>query len=101
MYPKAFQNEITSLGRKGCETFVAWSQTIFFFPNKSYKNQLIKLNDNNTLSDSDFNETKVIIIHDFHNTFNSLINKVIPSTYIRNHDVNVIKGERRLRSSFQ
>lgn len=75
--------------------FNPWSSTKFLLVNRNVSNRLIELNDYSSLSWSMFDRTlpTKVIIHGFLNSDESSMNKAISDAYIRNHDVNVIKGE--------
>lgn len=74
--------------------FNPWKETKFLLMNRNVTNRLVKLNDYSSLRWSMFDETlpTKVIIHGFLNSKKSHISTAIPDAYIRNHDVNVIKG---------
>lgn len=80
----------------------ARNDTQFPLVNRKVSNQLIKLSDHFSLGWSMFDETlpTKVVIHGFMSSDKSQINSVVPAAYIRNHDVNVIKGERSLTLHF-
>lgn len=75
--------------------FDAREDTIFLLTNRNTKDQEMKLKNMKSLKRIKFDKTKPtkVIIHGFLSSVESRINKIISKTYVKYHDVNVIKGE--------